>query len=292
MIALEALRHNLTLWLGLKDALDLISSPTELVFEDGPNVWLEADGTRDQIVLSSLVPIKQPLTQKGQIFLLQQNNPTRNQSGMVIGAHPDSGLITISRRFDAATVDQGTFEHSVLGLVEMAKATAAASRELDEAPIRDVLMAQTRIQGPQRGVSIDILTEGLKPTAFALQRVRGDAAALSFAECDVIVEAVGAEYLVSATWRSWNAYAATGACGAQMLLRNLFLAKCRSAGFFLDDENQPGAFALFALTGEAETAFGAATASAVGDLMQLPGLEPFNKNVFMQLPPSEMLIKV
>lgn len=289
---LRAFEHRLTSWLGLQDVIDLSNDPLHLEFDGGIVVTAVGQHERNQILLTTTVHLDQPIDFEHQLFLLELNNPSKNSSGIVLGADVMSGVVTVSRRFDPRALNQNTFENVVKALIEIVQAadhaTAKNDLRLFTTMQKDVVLA--RVMQDVR--PFDILIDGLEPTGFALEVLEDNFATISMTDALFVVEGVGAEIRVRATGRAPLADVVFADWVKEMLLRNLFLAKCSGGGFFLDSFGRPGSTTFFYPADDVEAAFGAAAAGSIGDLMHLLGYPINDEDFVKQATLDPLFIKV
>lgn len=279
MSFLTVFGHAVSDWLGLETTLPLDAGPIEFELEAGSSVWLVPDPHADRLTLSCA--LNNPFTIDAQraAFILELSSPSLNDAGLAIGADSESALVSVSRRFDARALDRAFFELSVRTLAAFSHRLAEAVEVMDEAPVFELLNAFA-IDSPQSEANpCATLADALADAGIAYERLLGEMIYVPLEQAVVLCRNCGEELLFSAVCDSEPALESVTQLHNTALLRNLFLGRCTSAGYYLDEEGKPGAFAFQMLGDDPVRALQQAATRVIGDLHALledvrPALKP------------------
>jgi len=257
---------ELTRWLGLAERLNLSDGPLGMTFEGDRTVFIVTNGGPDQITISTIASTDVPLTHDALAFLLTQNDTLGKTTGIIIGADAVTGAISTSRRVCASSLDKALFEFLVKAIITVADAVIDALASLDDTALLRANNDLCCDYPTTTQNTVQQLIDGLITPEFQLERVGNDLGYLIHPDAAIVCQPLGAELLVSAVVQDTDDVASNAAAIAEMMLRNLFVEKCQSGGFFLEDGKRIGALTLTCISDKIEDDFAKSAAQAVGDV--------------------------
>lgn len=257
---------ELTHWLGLAERLNLSDGPVGITFEGDRTVFIMANGGPGQITISTIVSTDVALAPDALAFLLTQNDALGKTTGIIIGADAATGVISTSRRICTLSLDKVLFEFLVKAVITVADSVIDTLPGPDN---RSLLRANNDLccaYPTAAQNTIQQLVDGLTTPEFQLERIGNHIGYMIHPDAAIVCQPLGNELLVSAVAQDANSVATDPEAVSEMMLRNLFVEKCQSGGFFLEDGKRIGALALTCMSDQVDDMFAKAAAQSVGDV--------------------------
>lgn len=269
MAFLSVLGPRLTEWLGADTLISFDHGPVEFEADDGTSVWLLPDHHYDQLIFACALIRPFAINAQRSRFLLELSNPCFNEAGLAIGADAESGVVSVSRRYDARVLDEHMFQACLETVAGYANALPRAAEALSEEPVVPFLNDFALRTPAPSGGACAVLADAFEGTEVPFRHDGDGTGLVAFDDAIVLCEDGGDGTIVRALSRAEHSQQNRDRLIEIALLQNLFLGRCASAGCHLDNQGRLGAFQIVAHGTDLVQAFCQAAAHVVGDLRNL-----------------------